>query len=142
MMPRNATYVQAVQVFEPEAHSIYSIEAAEHLTQLPRRTILIYCKHGLVSPASDADWDGFWFDDEAIRRLRNIERLRARCGVNLAGIRLFLDLIREVQELRAQMPREPAQTDIRQRAKRAATNRLSVKKEMSQKDGAKNITLE
>jgi hypothetical protein len=51
-------------------------------------------------------------------------------------------LIREVQELRAQMPREPAQTDIRQRAKRAATNRLSVKKQMSQKDGGKNITLE
>ena len=107
-MPRNATYVQAVQVFEPEAHSIYSIEAAEHLTQLPRRTIVIYCKHGLVSPASDPDWDGFWFDDEAIRTLQGIERLRARCGVNLTGIKLFLDLINELQELRAQTNQQSA----------------------------------
>src|SRR5690242_20770752 len=98
MMPRNATYVQAVQVFEPEAHGTYSVEAAERLTHVPRRAILIYCKHGLVSPASNPDWDGFWFDDEAIRTLRGIERLRARCGVNLAGIKLFLELMKELEE--------------------------------------------
>jgi hypothetical protein len=40
------------------------------------------------------------FDDESLRSLRRIEHLRATCAVNDAGLKLILDLLREVERLR------------------------------------------
>ena len=63
----------ALQLFEPEANTAYSIEAAGHIAQVPRRTILIYCKHGLVSPVSNPHSNGYYLSEEAISTLRHIE---------------------------------------------------------------------
>jgi DNA-binding transcriptional MerR regulator len=90
----------ALQLFEPDPRAVYALEAAASLTRLPRRLIVIYCKHGLVSPVMDPACSGWYFNDEAIRILRHIEYLRNSCGVNLAGIRLIMDLAREVEKLR------------------------------------------
>jgi DNA-binding transcriptional MerR regulator len=40
-----------------------------------RRTILVYCKHGLLTPVVDPVDNGYYFNDEAIRMLRRIEAL-------------------------------------------------------------------
>jgi len=40
---------------------------------------------------------------EGIRTLRRIESLRTACGVNLAGLKLILDLMNEVEYLRAEV---------------------------------------
>ena len=92
---------RALQAFEPETKTVYSIEAVEHIAHVPRRTILRYYKHGLVSPAADPEDAGYCFDGETIRTLRRIEHLRTRCGMNLDGIKLILDLMSEVERLRA-----------------------------------------
>jgi hypothetical protein len=42
--------MRSLQLFEPEPEAMYTIEAAARLAQVPRRRILIYYKHGLVSP--------------------------------------------------------------------------------------------
>jgi DNA-binding transcriptional MerR regulator len=63
----------ALQLFEPEANTVYSIEAAGHIAQVPRRTILVYCKHGLVSLVPNPHRNGYYFNEEAIRTLRHIE---------------------------------------------------------------------
>jgi len=47
------TPLRALQLFEPDPAAVYSLEAAARLAHLPRRTILLCCKHGLVSPVSD-----------------------------------------------------------------------------------------
>jgi len=44
-------------------------------------TILVYYKHGLVSPVVDPECGGYYFNDEAIRTLRRIEYLRTDCGI-------------------------------------------------------------
>jgi DNA-binding transcriptional MerR regulator len=95
--------LQALQLFEPDPGAVYSLTAAAHLAHVPRRTILIYCKHGLVTPASDPGSGGYYFNTEAIRALRRIQSLRAVCGDDLAGIRMILDLTDEVYRLRALM---------------------------------------
>ena len=90
---------RAVQVFHPQANTVYSLEAVAHLAHLPRRTVLLYCKHRLVSPVEDARWGNYFFDEEAIRQLRRIEELRSRFGVNIAGVRFILRLLDEVERL-------------------------------------------
>ena len=43
----------ALQLFEPDPQTVYTIEATAHFVDMPRRTILVYCKLGLVSPVVD-----------------------------------------------------------------------------------------
>lgn len=93
----------AVQSFEPDPAAVYSIEMAAQLAGLPRRMILVYCKHGMISPTVDPMLWGYWFDADAIRTLRRIENLRITCGDDLPGIAMILDLMNEVQVLRAQL---------------------------------------
>jgi DNA-binding transcriptional MerR regulator len=98
-----ATRRRALQLFEPDPAAVYSLEAAAHLAHVPRRAILIYCKHGLVSPVGDPTAGGYFFSAEAIRALRRIQSLRAICGDDLAGIRMILHLTDEVHRLRAEI---------------------------------------
>ena len=97
------TPVTTLQLFEPDARAVYTLEAAASLTQLPRRLIAIYFRHGLVSPVMDPACSGWYFNDEAIRILRRIEYLRTVCGLNIVGIKLIMDLAREVDRLREEL---------------------------------------
>jgi DNA-binding transcriptional MerR regulator len=93
----------AVQSFEPDPVAVYSIETTAQLAGVPRRAILIYCKHGLISPTVDPTLWGYWFTADSIRTLRRIESLRQTCGDDFCGIAIILDLVNEVQTLRAQL---------------------------------------
>jgi hypothetical protein len=93
----------AVKVFEPDPSVAYSIEQTSHLAQVPRRRILIYCKERLILPLANPDVEGYWFDGETLRMLRQIEELRTLCHEPMASVRLILDLMREVQRLRNEM---------------------------------------
>ena len=93
----------ALQLFEPDARTVYTIETASSLAQVPRRVIAVYFKHGLVSPVMDPMCGGWYFNDEAIRILRRIEYLRTACGLNMVGIKLIMNLAREVGRLREEL---------------------------------------
>jgi DNA-binding transcriptional MerR regulator len=95
--------LRALQLFQPDPQTVYTIEATARILDVPRHTILVYYKHGLVSPVVDPDCGGYYFNDEAIRVLRRVEYLRTVCGVNLDGIKLILDLSNEVERLRAEL---------------------------------------
>jgi DNA-binding transcriptional MerR regulator len=97
------TPITTLQLFEPDARAVYTLEAAARLTQLPRRLIAVYFRYGLVSPVMDPACSGWYFNDEAIRILRRIEYLRTTCGLNIAGIKLIMDLAREVEQLREEL---------------------------------------
>jgi DNA-binding transcriptional MerR regulator len=97
------TTTTALQLFEPDTRAVYTLEAAASLSQVPRRHIVLYFKHGLVSPIMDPECSGWYFNDEAIRILRRIEYLRSACGLNLVGIKLIMDLAREVEQLRGEL---------------------------------------
>ncbi|MBV9999568.1 MAG: MerR family transcriptional regulator [Verrucomicrobia bacterium] len=87
--------------FEPE--EAYSLEVIEKITMVPRRTILVYHRHGLIRSSTSRDEGEHLFDDETVRALRRMESLRRRCRVNLAGLKLIMNLMREVDELRAEL---------------------------------------
>jgi DNA-binding transcriptional MerR regulator len=93
----------ALQPFEPVAAEVYSIETVVHITHTPRHQIAVYCRHGLISPVTAPELEGWWFDQEAIRVLRRIECLRACYHLNLTGLRVISELFGEVERLREEV---------------------------------------
>jgi MerR HTH family regulatory protein len=71
--------VEAGQEFQFEPEQAYSLEVIEKITLVPRRTILVYHRHGLIQSSTGPDRSQRVFDDEAVRALRRIESLRQRC---------------------------------------------------------------
>jgi DNA-binding transcriptional MerR regulator len=94
---------QSVQLFEPDPQTVYTIDAAEQIAHVPRRSILVYYRHGLVTPVADPDSEGYYFDDEAIRALRRIEYLHNTRGINLEGIKIIFHLMGEVERMRSEL---------------------------------------
>jgi DNA-binding transcriptional MerR regulator len=90
-----------LQLFEPPADELYTIETTSGIVDVPRRTILIYCKHHLLSPATGTTDHGYCFNGDAIRTLRRIEALRTVCGNDFAGIKIILDLTAALERLRS-----------------------------------------
>src|SRR5436190_16480363 len=63
-----------IQLFEPPSGALYTIEATSRIVDVPRRTILVYCKYHLLSPATNKADHGYYFDRDAIRALRESRR--------------------------------------------------------------------
>jgi DNA-binding transcriptional MerR regulator len=102
-----------IELFDPPADTLYSIEATSQLSGVPRRTILVYCKRRLISPVIGAVDRGYSFDREGIRALRRIEALRPICGDDLAGIKIILDLTTELQRLHRRLRSSPKEHSFR-----------------------------
>jgi DNA-binding transcriptional MerR regulator len=92
-----------IQLFEPRPGEIYTIETTAQLAEVPRRSILRYCKRRLVSSVVDPTRDGFYFDQRGIRRLRQIEAIRKDCNDPLSSIKVILDLMSEIKQLQRQI---------------------------------------
>jgi DNA-binding transcriptional MerR regulator len=101
MSERVRTPSHEIQLFEPPPGAVYTIEATSRLVNVSRRTILVYCKHRLLSPATGTADYGYYFDRDAIYALRRIEALRTVCGEDFAGIRIILELTAALERLRS-----------------------------------------
>jgi hypothetical protein len=107
-----STRSREIQLFEPPPDAIYTIEATSHLVNVPRRTILIYCKHQLLAPVTATTDHGYQFGGDAIRAVRRIEVLRTICGDDFAGIKIILDLTAAL---------ERSQSDVRLLSRKTAS---------------------
>ena len=92
-----------VEVHEPGPGMVYSLEGVVHLTGASRRSVLVYCKSGLVRTLGDGEKDPMVFDDEAIYTIRRIEFLRTERGINLEGVRMIFELNRELRRLQEEL---------------------------------------
>ena len=120
--------MRAIQLFDPPADAVYTIDTTAHLVDVPRRAILVYCKHRLLSPLISARNGAYLFDRDAIRALRRVEALRTICGDDLAGIRIILDLTKQLERLQSDLrschkPIGGLSHKINPRAKRKLTRR-------------------
>ena len=94
---------RALELYQPEPGVLYSLEATAHLAAVPRRSILIYCRAGLVRPVFQPPYEMMGFTEEAIYTVRRIEYLRAVHRCDLAWLNTVLDLLNEVEHLRAEL---------------------------------------
>lgn len=92
-----------IELHDPQPGVLYNLEGVVHLTGVSRRSILLYCKSGLVRAMEDPEIGALAFDDEAIYTIRRVEYLRSHRGINLDGIRMIFDLLREVRRLEHEM---------------------------------------
>ena len=95
--------VLAVELFQPGPNELYSLNAAAHLAGVPRRVLLQYCRAGLVQPSYAPPYGIMLFSEETIRAVRAIERLRAQDGLEVGVIKTLLGLLRELEQLRAEL---------------------------------------
>ena len=93
----------AMELFQPQPNVLYSLDATAHLAGVPRRSILIYCRAGLVRPVVQPPYGVMEFTEEAIYTMRRIEHLRTVYGLDLAWIKTMFDLLDEVERLRAEL---------------------------------------
>jgi DNA-binding transcriptional MerR regulator len=93
----------SIEVFQPKPNVFYSLDAAARLAGVPRRSILIYCRAGLVRPVVQPPYGVMEFTEEAIYTVRRIERLRTVQASDLAWLRTMFDLLEEVERLRAEL---------------------------------------
>ena len=93
----------SMEVFQPKPNVLYSLDVAADLASVPRRSILIYCRAGLVRPVFQPPYGVMEFTEEAIYTVRRIEHLRTVHGVELAWLKNMLDLLDEVERLRAEL---------------------------------------
>lgn len=82
-------------LYEPDTDATYQLDIVAKLTGISSQTILHYQEQGLVRGAN--------FDDEAVRTLRRIEHLRQTCEANIAGLKLILDLMNQVEGLKSEL---------------------------------------
>jgi MerR family transcriptional regulator/heat shock protein HspR len=118
------TRSREIQLFDPPPDAVYTIEATSHLVNVSRRTILIYCKHRLLSPATVTSDHGYYFDGDAIRALRRIEALRTVCGDDLAGIKIILDLTAALERLQSDVRLLSRKTAIRSAKEKAGASTI------------------
>jgi DNA-binding transcriptional MerR regulator len=88
---------------QPKPNVLYSLDAAAHLAGVPRRSILTYCRAGLVRPVFQPPYGVMAFTEEAIHTVRQIEYVRVVRGIDVAWIKTMFDLLDEVERLRAEV---------------------------------------
>lgn len=99
----NLSTSRALELYQPEPGVLYSLDAAANLAAVPRRSILIYCRAGLVQPVFQPPYEVMKFTEEAIYAVRRIEYLRAVHRCDLAWLNTIVDLLNEVEHLRAEL---------------------------------------
>ncbi len=63
-------------------------------------TVIGILDEGIISVQRD-EHDELRFDNEAVRRIRTVLQLNRDLGINLAGAGLALELLKEIERLRA-----------------------------------------
>jgi MerR family transcriptional regulator, heat shock protein HspR len=82
-----------------EERAVYIISVAAELAGVHPQTLRIYERKGLLSPKRTSG-NTRRYSDRDIARLQNIQDLTQRRGVNLAGVKLIMEMQAELDELR------------------------------------------
>lgn len=85
------------------AATLYSLEAAAHLTGVQPGMLRHYCALGLLGEARAGSEREPTFDNNALYEIRRIEHCRQQHGVNLRSLPLLCDLWREVERLQTEL---------------------------------------
>jgi MerR family transcriptional regulator/heat shock protein HspR len=101
-----------------EERAVYIISVAAELAGMHPQTLRIYERKGLLSPQRTSG-NTRRYSERDIARLQTIQELTQRRGVNLAGVKLIMEMQAEIEGLR----RRPAQLDAEVRRARRPTAR-------------------
>lgn len=98
---KSTAAASSLQTSTSEPAALHPIKTAARLARMPQRLVLVYCRHGLVTPHPASGKGELYFNRHAIRTLQRIAFLRSECGMNVAGVELVMKLLLDIEELRA-----------------------------------------
>jgi len=93
----------ALEPYLPKPNVLYSLEVAAHLAGVTRRSLLVYCRAGLVRTVYQPPYGVMAFTEEAIHSVRRIELVRIAHAPDLALLKFMCDLIEEVERLNLEL---------------------------------------
>jgi MerR family transcriptional regulator/heat shock protein HspR len=105
-----------------EERAVYIISVAAELAGVHPQTLRIYERKGLLSPKRTSG-NTRRYSERDIARLRLIQDLTQQRGVNLAGVKLIMEMQAELEDLRRQA--EDLQAQLR-RSRRAVRRRADA----------------
>jgi len=94
-MPRKKAQPSTEQRF-------YSISVVSRMLNTHPQTLRMYERLGLIKPRRNARGDRLFSEDD-IERVRKIQELTQRMGVNLAGVEVAFKLMARIEELEAEL---------------------------------------
>ena len=102
MTQTNITWIEGA-VVENEVHM--TIVELSHASRTPEELIMHWVSEGVLSPAgaSPEDWR---FSGDSLKRAKTAAHLTHDLELNVPGVALALDLLDEIDRLRARLPRE------------------------------------
>jgi MerR family transcriptional regulator/heat shock protein HspR len=104
-----------------EDRAVYIISVAAELAGVHPQTLRIYERKGLLRPARTAG-NTRRYSERDIARLQTIQEL-TQAGVNLAGVKMIMELQREVERARQQLE-EMLEALERERGRRRKVARM------------------
>jgi len=96
----NRSTFAGIEIFQPQPGTLYNLETTAQLAGVSRRSLLLYCRSGIIRPELQEPFGALFFNESSIRSVRRVEYLRTIHGINLTGARMILDLLEEVERLR------------------------------------------
>ena len=93
----------ALELYQPKPNTLYSLDAAAHIAGVPRRSILIYCRAGLVQSVLQPPYGVMAFTEEAIHTVRRIEHVRTVHDLDMTLLKILFELRDEVDRLRSEL---------------------------------------
>lgn len=81
---------------------VYYISIVAEMVETHPQTLRMYERMGLVSPNRTRN-NVRLYSESDVEQVRRIQHLTQELGVNLAGVEVIFDLLREMQRLRAEM---------------------------------------
>jgi MerR family transcriptional regulator, heat shock protein HspR len=98
-----------------EDRAVYIISVAAELAGVHPQTLRIYERKGLLTPKRTSG-NTRRYSERDIRRLQTIQDLTQNEGVNLAGVRMVMELANEVERLRRR--NEQLEAEVRRMRRR------------------------
>lgn len=87
-----------------QERAVYVISVAADLAGMHPQTLRIYERKGLLCPERTAG-NTRRYSDRDVEQLRQIQRLTQDEGVNLAGVRIIMEMQRRMEEMQDQLER-------------------------------------
>lgn len=84
--------------------AVYVISVAAELAGVHPQTLRMYERKGLLSP-SRTPGNSRRYSDRDVEQLRRIQQLTQELGINLAGVRMIMELEEQMDRLSAQLER-------------------------------------
>lgn len=94
-----------LRMVSPANQAPYSLDELARLGGASPALVRRYVDEGLLEAVAGNARTASFFDDNALFELRRIQRLRRELGVNISGVAVIHDLLRQIDELKAEVER-------------------------------------